>query len=215
MTTGHDISRMRKSYELGTLREEDFPDSPNDAFNVWFEEARERCPDEANAMTLATVTSDGQPKARTVLLKGFDVDGFRFFTNYDSHKAVELDAHPQASLLFHWPAMERQVRIEGVTTRLPRADTEAYFATRPRESQVGAWASPQSRTLSDRTELEALEADIEKKFIGRDIPCPSFWGGYILLPHSMEFWQGRKGRLHDRLVYKRNKVDWRLSRLAP
>lgn len=215
MTTGHDISRMRKSYELGILRESDFPDTPMDAFHVWFEEARNQCPGETNAMTLATVDSHGQPRARTVLLKGVDQAGFRFFTNYQSQKAEEIHAHPQASLLFHWQAMERQVRIEGVASKLPREDAETYFATRPRESQIGAWASPQSRPLASREELENLEADMIEKFKDQPVPCPAFWGGYNLRPHCIEFWQGRKGRLHDRLVYTRNETGWDLTRLAP
>jgi pyridoxamine 5'-phosphate oxidase len=171
-----------------------------------------------NAMTLATVSAQGQPSARIVLLKGLDERGFAFFTNYDSRKGAELEGNPRCALLFPWQDLERQVRVEGTVARLSGEENAAYFRTRPRASQLGAWASPQSRTVGSRAELDHLYDEAATRFPeGSDVPLPPHWGGYLVTPEVVEFWQGRRGRMHDRLRYRRaeERGGWLVERLAP
>ena len=191
--------------------------TPLPQFERWFDEAVRGSLPEANAMTLATVGADGRPTARIVLLKGFDERGFVFFTNYASRKGGDLAAHPDAALLFFWAELERQVRIEGVVAKVSDAESAEYFASRPRPSQIGAWASPQSEPIADRSALEGRFAAAEAQY--RDVvPRPAHWGGYRLVPAMLEFWQGRPSRLHDRIRYRRSRLHperWDIDRLAP
>jgi len=189
---------------------------PIDLFQRWFEDARSADLPLPEAMTLATVNSEGRPAARMVLLKQVDHDGFVFFTNYNSSKAIELQHNNSAALVFHWAPMERQVRGEGHVVKIPDAESSAYFYTRPRESQIGAWASPQSEIIESRDVLEQRKTALEQKYEGKEIERPPYWGGYRLSPDRIEFWKGRIGRLHDRIVYSRA-VDgtWTIKRLAP
>jgi pyridoxamine 5'-phosphate oxidase len=187
---------------------------PVDQFRDWYEAAERDVP-LAHAMSLATVDAGGAPDARMVLLKGFGADGFRFFTNLGSAKAKQLEAVPRAALILYWRELDRQVRVRGRVERLADADSDEYFATRPRDSQIGAWASPQSEPLPDRETLDSRVREVEERFSGGDVPRPPFWGGYALLPEEIEFWQGQAGRLHDRFLYVRDGDGWRLERLAP
>lgn len=212
---GPDLSSLRAEYERGGLAEGDLAADPIEQFTRWFDEARASGLVEPNAMLLATVSAQGQPSARGVLLKEYDARGFCFFTNQESRKAADLVASPLCALTFPWFALQRQVRVEGSAVMVPREQSEAYFATRPRASQLGAWASAQSREVADRAELEASYAAAEQRFAGADVPCPPFWGGYVVRPESVEFWQGRRGRMHDRLVYRRDGEAWSISRAAP
>jgi pyridoxamine 5'-phosphate oxidase len=190
--------------------------NPVRQFAAWFDLAKEIDPEFANAMVLSTAATSGQPSSRLVLLKGFDDQGFVFFTNYGSRKATELAGNPQANLVFWWKEVYRQVRIEGRVEKVSREESEGYFATRPRGSQIGAWASRQSTTLNRRADLQAKIDAYELQFKGQEIPCPPFWGGYRLAPLSMEFWQGRESRLHDRIVYSKTEDgDWEIERLSP
>ena len=194
---------------------------PYDLFNDWFRAAKASGLLLPESMALATATGDGRPSVRMVLLKGAGPDGFRFFTNYGSRKAAELDDNPRASLCFHWSVLERQVRVEGRVERLSVEDSAAYFATRDRGSRIGAWASAQSRPIAGRAGLEAQVAEAEARFEGRDVPLPDFWGGYVLVPDRIEFWQGRANRLHDRLEYTPREGsdeadgEWEITRLQP
>jgi pyridoxamine 5'-phosphate oxidase len=198
------------------LSESDVDASPFRQFARWFEEALQAgIVTEPNAMVLSTLSPTGQPRGRFVLLKGFDESGFVFFTNHGSAKGRDLEANPRAALTFGWIEMERQVCIEGAVTRTDRAAVEAYFQTRPRGSRLGAWASDQSRPVADRELLEQRLAEAEARFAGQDVPAPPEWGGYCLAPVSIEFWQGRTNRLHDRLRYRREGDCWILERLAP
>ena len=210
-----DLASLRAEYQLAGLDESDLAPDPFTMFGRWFEAARGAGVLEPNAMVLSTVAADGVPSARTVLLKGLTAHGFVFFTNYGSRKAVELAANPHCSLLFGWYELQRQVRIEGSASRIPRADTEAYFASRPRDSQLGAWASAQSSVVGSRADLEASYAEAEARFVGADVPAPPHWGGYLVTPERVEFWQGRRSRMHDRLAYRREGSAWRTERLAP
>jgi len=209
------LASLRAEYQLAGLEEADLAPDPYAMFRGWFEGARAAGVLEPNAMVLSSVSVDGQPSSRTVLLKGLTDLGFVFFTNYESRKARELGANPHCSLLFGWYELQRQVRVEGAASRIPRAETEAYFASRPRDSQLGAWASAQSSVVSSRAELEAAYAGAEARFAGADVPAPPHWGGYLVTPERVEFWQGRRSRMHDRLAYRREGTDWVTERLAP
>jgi pyridoxamine 5'-phosphate oxidase len=188
---------------------------PIELFEAWFEAARSAGVQMPEAVALATASQDGAPSARMVLLKGVDARGFVFFTNYGSRKASEMDANPRASLCFYWAVLERQVRASGRVARIDAEESAAYFATRPRGSQVGAWASKQSETLRAREDLDRAVRDVTERFAERDVPLPPFWGGYRLEPEEIEFWQGRADRLHDRLVYTRSGGEWSARRLYP
>lgn len=211
------LAQMRRNYTLGGLHEEQAPDDPLLLFGQWLEQARETesAPVEANSMHLATVDSQGRPHGRVLLLKGLSAEGFTFFGNYQSAKGLELAANPQAAMTFFWPALERQVRIEGPVVRLADELSDAYFDSRPLASRLGAWASPQSRPLADRDELQALLAQTIRRFVEKTLHRPAHWGGYCLQPERLEFWQGRADRLHDRLDYRRQGGQWRRQRLAP
>lgn len=211
------LADLRKTYSQRTLSETDvLPDAVRQ-FRVWLDEALGAQLDEPTALTLSTVNGAGQPSSRVVLLKGLPEDaGFLFYTNYDSQKGRELAAQPLAALNFFWPGLERQVRVEGQVEKAPEALSTEYFQSRPRASQIGAWASPQSQVIGSREELEARESEVAAGF-GEltPLPRPAHWGGFILRPHRIEFWQGRPSRLHDRIVYEREGTTWRRSRLAP
>ncbi len=210
------LADMRRDYSLAGLLEKDLAKNPFRQFEQWFQEAEAAKIAEPNAMTLATAGRDGRPSARTVLLKGCDGRGFVFYTNYESRKGRELDANPRATLLFPWVAMERQIIIEGAVTRVSREAAEAYFHSRPRGSQLAAWASPQSTAVAGRAVLEESYRVVDKKYEGRTVPLPPNWGGFRLAPETVEFWQGRRSRLHDRLRYRREPGgDWVVERLAP
>jgi pyridoxamine 5'-phosphate oxidase len=207
---------MRRDYtERGALLESDLAAEWTAQFAAWFAEAVDYGLPEPNAMIVATADREGRPSARTVLLKGYDAGGFVFFTNYTSRKGVEAIANPYASLVFPWFPMQRQVLVAGPVHRVSRAETEAYFATRPRGSQLGAWASPQSAVLPDRAAVEAGLAEVTARFGAGPIPPPPHWGGFRLAPETVEFWQGRSSRLHDRLRYRRSDGGWVVERLAP
>jgi pyridoxamine 5'-phosphate oxidase len=208
------VSALRREYSDRGLAEVDLAPDPMRMFARWFEEAREAGLHEPNAMVVASVSADGQPSSRMVLLKGFSDEGFVFFTNLRSRKGLELTTQPRCALLFPWHPLERQVRIEGTATELPRPDVAAYFDTRPRESRLGAHASHQSRVVASRAELEAAYEEAEAAYPG-DVPVPEEWGGFRVRPQVVEFWQGRPGRMHDRIVYLRDGDAWRTQRLAP
>ena len=212
------LADLRKTYAQHTLTEAEVQKNAVQQFRTWLQEAIEAKLDEPTAMLLSTVSAEGQPSGRIVLLKGLPEDaGFLFFTNYDSRKGQDLAAQPLAALTFFWPGLERQVRVEGRVEKAPASVSTEYFQSRPRSSQVGAWASPQSQKISSREELEKLEQDTAALFAAQDpLPRPEHWGGYILQPQRIEFWQGRPSRLHDRIVYERNPdATWTISRLAP
>ncbi|HEV8367369.1 MAG TPA: pyridoxamine 5'-phosphate oxidase [Pyrinomonadaceae bacterium] len=199
-----------------TLDERLIDRDPVKQFQRWFDDAINASLLLPEAMSLATVTSDGKPTSRMVLLKGVDLNGFVFYTNYRSAKAKELDANPNAALVFFWPQLERQVRVEGRVTRTSAAESREYFATRPRGSQIGAWASPQSEVIATRTELEKRKAEFEERYRDREVDWPEHWGGYRLKPDRIEFWKGRPDRLHDRILYEREADGtWSIKRLAP
>src|SRR5262245_34118583 len=208
------LADLRKDYSLRGLRESDVDADPFRQFVAWFEQARAAVA-EPNAMTLATCSRDGWPSARVVLLKGHGPAGFTFFTSYDGRKALELEENPRGALLFYWPELERQVRIEGDVERTTPEESAEYFARRPRGSQLGAWASHQSGVIAGREALEARLAEATARFDGLEVPCPPFWGGYRLRPMTLEFWQGRPNRLHDRLRYRREGDHWVIERLSP
>lgn len=219
------MSERRTAAELAALRREygdhglDTPDlvpDPIEMFGRWFDDAVEAGLHEPNAMVVSTVSAQGRPSARMVLLKGVDARGFVFYTNYESRKGGDIEANPAVSLLFPWHDLQRQIRIDGVAARVSREESEAYFSARPRESQLGAWASPQSGEVTSRSELDRLFGEVERRFADGDVPLPPQWGGYRVTPELVEFWQGRKGRMHDRLVYRRVSGErWSTARLAP
>jgi pyridoxamine 5'-phosphate oxidase len=204
----------RTSYERDALDEAQTAPEPFAQFGAWLDAALAASLKEPNAMTLATADAAGRPTARIVLLRGWDERGFVFFTNYDSRKGRELAANPHASLLFFWDVLERQVRIDGDIERLSAAESDAYFARRPRGHRLSAWASPQSTVVPDRASLEAAMADADARF-GDDVPRPPYWGGYRVIPAAIEFWQGRRNRVHDRIAYRRADDGWVRERLAP
>ncbi|TGE18046.1 pyridoxamine 5'-phosphate oxidase [Hymenobacter elongatus] len=215
--TDQQLADLRQTYAQRTLSEADVQADAVLQFRQWLDEALSAHLDEPTAMTISTVDAAGHPSARVVLLKGLPDDaGFLFYTNYDSRKGQDLAARPVAALTFFWPGLERQVRVEGRVEKAPAALSDAYFQSRPRSSQVGAWASPQSQAIGSREELEAQERQVEQRFAGQDpLPRPEHWGGFIVRPHRVEFWQGRPSRLHDRIVYERQGESWTLARLAP
>lgn len=210
------LSDLRNDYGRLALDERDLDPDPIRQFNRWFDAAVEANIPDANAMTLASATADGRPSARIVLLRGCDAQGFTFFTNHDSRKGRELDANPFAALVFFWREMERQVRVEGTVERVSTDESDAYFQTRPFASRIGAWASRQSEVLTNREALEARCREIEAKYPSGEVPRPVNWGGYRVVPESVEFWQGRASRLHDRLRYTRTaEGGWMIDRLNP
>jgi pyridoxamine 5'-phosphate oxidase len=210
------LADLRKDYSLSGLLEKDLARDPFRQFDKWFAEAQAAKVVEPNAMTLATATRDGHPSARTVLLKGVDGRGFVFYTNYESRKGRDLAENPRATLLLPWLALERQVIIEGTVAKITREESAAYFHSRPRASQLGAWVSQQSSIITGRAPLEDAMKALEKKHAGAEVPLPPAWGGYRLTPETVEFWQGRRSRLHDRLRYRREASGtWTVERLAP
>ncbi len=215
MSTHSSIADIRTTYQKKTLNEKDVVDDPIAQFQIWWDEAIASNAAEVNAMTLATASKDGKPSARTVLLKGIHKNGFVFFTNYESRKGEEIAENPHVALLFFWKELERQVRIEGRIEKIDAAESDEYFNSRPLESRIGAWTSPQSQVIPDRQYLEDKEKAIEAEFENKEITRPQYWGGYVVIPDSMEYWQGRPGRLHDRILYTFNGTGWKKERLAP
>lgn len=205
----------RTDYQAPPLDFALLAENPVEQFLSWFQEAETAGLPEPNAMTVATVSSDGEPSARMLLLKSADSRGFTFYTNYGSAKASDLDSTSRASLVFFWQPMHRQVRVNGAVTRVPREESAEYFATRPRDAQIGAWASRQSSVLGSREQLEQQVAAIEARFAGREIAVPDYWGGYRLVPDRVEFWQGQPSRLHDRALYVVENGMWTKARLSP
>ena len=209
------IADIRKDYKLKSLTENDIDVNPFVQFQHWWDEAVASNIDEVNAMTLATVSNEGKPSARIVLLKGIDENGFHFYTNYESHKAKEMDSNKNVALIFFWKELERQIRIEGTVTKLSDTESDSYFNSRPTDSKIGAWSSPQSKIIPDRDFLENQVLNTRNNFEGEEITRPPFWGGYAVTPSLIEFWQGRSNRLHDRLQYIKKENSWIIERLAP
>ncbi len=213
--TKESLQNLRQEYRSAELLEQDIDQNPFKQFKKWFQQALDAQLHEPNVMTLATASRSGVPSARIVLLKGFDEEGFVFYTNYESHKGRELSENPQAALVFFWPELERQVRIEGAVEKVaPNVSTE-YFHSRPQGSQIGAMVSPQSQVIKSRTELENHIVVLKEKYLDQEIPRPAHWGGYVVKPNIVEFWQGRPSRLHDRIRYKLVEGNWIIDRLAP
>jgi len=211
-----DISNMREEFSLSGLERKDLHQDPVLQFEKWFLQAKESGMIEPNAMSLATVNPEGQPSVRTVLLKFFDRDGFVFFTNYESKKAKDIEGNAKVSLLFPWLDLQRQVKIIGYAEKVPASQSIKYFLSRPRGSQLGAWCSNQSSVITTRSLLQAKFDEMKRKFEGKEVPLPSFWGGYKVIPLEIEFWQGRKNRLHDRFNYSLQEDGiWSIERLAP
>jgi len=211
------VADIRRDYAREELSESAVKDDPIEQFINWFNQALSADLLDPNAMTLSTATEDGKPSSRIVLLKGVDEQGFRFYTNYSSQKGREIEENPHAALCFYWAPLERQVRVKGIVQKLSKEESREYFQQRPRLSQIGAWASKQSSKVASRQELEKNVREIKQRFEDREVPLPDFWGGYILKPLRIEFWQGRKGRMHDRICYERrdNESGWKISRLSP
>jgi pyridoxamine 5'-phosphate oxidase len=209
------LQNLRQDYRMASLSESDVAADPILQFQKWFAEAVNAKLYEPNVMTFATADSDGKPSARIVLLKGFDEQGFVFYTNYESKKAQDLVENPQAALVFFWAELERQVRIEGIVSKVDKGISEAYFQSRPTGSQIGAIASAQSSVLTDRSILEERVAELTTQYEGKTIPKPEHWGGYLVEPKHIEFWQGRSSRLHDRITYDYTDGSWKINRLAP
>jgi len=206
---------MNENDTSPVLRRADVDPDPMVEFGLWFERARSANLVEPTAATLSTADAEGRPSGRVVLLKGVDSRGFVFYTNYESRKGIELAANPWASLLLWWDLLQRQVRIEGSVTRVSETESDSYFASRPRRSQLGAWASDQSRSLGSRGDLEERFREIERRFADRDVPRPPHWGGFLIAPETIEFWQGQSNRLHDRIRYRREGETWVIERLSP
>ncbi|MCW2848591.1 MAG: pdxH [Marmoricola sp.] len=211
-----DLAALRREYGDRGLDQPDLAPDPVAMFQGWLDDTVESGLHEPNAMVVSTVSADDRPSARMVLLKGLDERGFVFYTNYDSRKGREIAANPFVALLFPWHDLQRQVRVQGTAEKVSVEESEAYFAARPRGSQLGAWASPQSREVASRAELDELYGQVEQRFPDETpVPLPPTWGGYRVVPEEVEFWQGRKGRLHDRLLYRRTRDGWTTTRLAP
>jgi pyridoxamine 5'-phosphate oxidase len=210
------IAALREDYQKSTLLIEEVSEDPIQQFSVWFNEALNSKELEPNAMTLATANKSGIPSARIVLLKGVHDGKFTFYTNYNSKKSQDLIENPHAALVFNWLSMQRQIRIQGSVQKMDRSESEAYFQSRPKGSQIGAWSSPQSQVIEDRAILENKKADLELEYQHEEIlPCPPHWGGFLIEPTVIEFWQGRSSRLHDRICYTKQGDDWKIERLAP
>lgn len=209
------IADIRKDYKLRSLSEHDVAANPIDQFTKWWDEAIASNIDEVNAMTLATIDNSGRPHARIVLLKGMSENGFEFFTNYESSKGKEMTANNKVALVLFWKELERQIRIEGAVSKLSEAASDKYFLSRPVESRIGAWSSPQSNIIENREVLDKNVKQTKATFEGKEIVRPPFWGGYIVKPECIEFWQGRPNRLHDRIVYFLENNIWNIKRLAP
>lgn len=210
-----DLARRRIQYETAGLDAAEVAADPVEQWRRWYDEAVEAGLTEPNAMTVSTVDESGNPDSRVVLARGFDQDGLVFYTNFESTKSRQIGAHPDVAINFAWLGLHRQVRITGRAERLDDAASDAYFAQRPRASQIGAWASPQSRPLDDRATLDQRVAETIRRFDGAPVPRPPFWGGWIVVPSRFEFWQGRPDRLHDRIAYDAQPAGWRRQRLAP
>ncbi|WP_242918875.1 pyridoxamine 5'-phosphate oxidase [Pontibacter liquoris] len=216
MSLTHNIAAIRKNYSKQALTEDSVRPQPLEQFQVWLQEALQAEAEEATAMVLSTVSAAGRPSARVVLLKDVSPAGLTFFTNYNSRKGQELAETPFAALTFFWPALERQVRIEGKVSKAAPQHSDTYYHSRPKGSQIGAWASPQSQPIASREELEEADQAFTEQFAAvAEIPRPPFWGGYLLQPDRLEFWQGRPNRLHDRIVYELQGSTWHIVRLAP
>jgi pyridoxamine 5'-phosphate oxidase len=209
------INSLRHDFSKKSLDEKEVDSDPVKQFSKWFHEAVEAKVNEPNAMTVCTAAKDGKPSARILLLRNFDDSGFVFYTNYKSRKGEEITDNPHGALLFFWPELERQVRIEGILEKQTAAQSDLYFSSRPRASKLGAWTSPQSKVISDRHILDEEYKKLEKQFSDDNVPRPPHWGGYVLKPSTIEFWQGRPSRLHDRLLYTFKNGSWKIERLAP
>jgi|WetSurMetagenome_2_1015567.scaffolds.fasta_scaffold107771_2 pyridoxamine 5'-phosphate oxidase len=215
MKENPEISSLRKEYKLRELSEKNVDENPFEQFDIWFKEMLDSKIPEPTAMILATATKEGKPSARTLLLKAYNKDGFTFYTNYESRKGKEIEENNSGALLFFWPELERQIRIEGTIKKLSQSTSNDYFKTRPYKSRIGAWASKQSSVIPDRAEIIKKFFKYLLKFHSRNIPLPDFWGGYILIPDLFEFWQGRASRLHDRVSYRKETGKWIIERLSP
>ncbi len=215
MTEPLDLENLRRDYRTRPLKRTDLATDPIIQFQQWFTEALDASVLDVNAMSIATVAGDGQPSLRTVLLKHFDSDGFVFYTNLDSRKAREMGGNPRVALLFYWAELSRQVRISGTVSRVSAAESLRYFLTRPRDSQIGAWVSEQSRVVEGRQFLETKFNELKARFAAGEVPLPAFWGGFRVAAQTIEFWQARENRLHDRFLYSRTTAGWTIDRLAP